>query len=168
MTHLESTGSFYMQRADTVYIKKYISTNIMKKICQSHIQQHNAVNDKLCTDDSKTEQGVAFTVYSENFKRSKIVSNSTSIFTAELYGFLETINYSTNVAKENIRTATDSRSSINTIRKLYPRSKPIVQKIQKTVRIRNKIFTHVCFHAISESMETRVHINWQYKRHLRH
>ena len=81
-----------------------------------------------------------FAVYSEHFSTSK-VSNSTSIFTAKIYGILEAINYSANVAeKKNTLIAIDPKSSIQTIRKLYVRN-PIVQKIRKTIRNNNKIFT---------------------------
>ena len=112
-------------------------------IYQNHIQQHNADTYKLYIDDSKTEEGVAFAVYSENFSTSKRVSNSTSKFTADLYGIPEAINYSANVAEENILIATGSKSSIQAIRKLYPRN-PIFQKIQKAIRNNNKIFT-ICW-----------------------
>ena len=134
------TGRISICNEMTQYIKKEVPTNILRNIYQNHIQQHNANTYKLYTDGSKTEQGVAFAVYSEDFSTSKRVSNSTSIFTAELYGILEAINYSANVAEENILIATDSKSSIQAIRKLYPRN-PIVQKIQKAIRNNNKIFT---------------------------
>ena len=42
------------------------------------------------TDDTKTGQGVAFAVYSENFSASKAVSNFIALFTVELYGVLDT------------------------------------------------------------------------------
>jgi len=57
-------------------------------------------------------------IYSENFSTPKKVSNSTSIFTAELYGILEAINYSANLAEENILIVTDAKSSIQAIQKL--------------------------------------------------
>ena len=74
----------------TQYIKKYVPTKIMKNIYQNHVQQHNTDTYKIYTDGSKTEQGVAFAVYSENFSTSKRMSYNTSIFTAELHGILET------------------------------------------------------------------------------
>ena len=54
----------------TQYIKKDIPTNIMKNIYQNHIQQHKDDTYKLHTDCSKTEQGVAFTVYSDYIKKT--------------------------------------------------------------------------------------------------
>ena len=97
----------------------------MKNTYQNHLQQHNVDTYKLHNDGSKTEQGLAFAVYSENFDTPKRVSNSTSIFTVEVYGTLEAMNYSANVAEENILIATDSKSSTQAMRKLYPRN-PIV------------------------------------------
>ena len=94
----------------TQYIKKHVPTNIMKNIYQNHVKQHNINTYKIFTDGTKTEQGVAFAVYSENFSTSKRISNSTSIFTAELFGILEAINYKSNVAEVNILIATDTKS----------------------------------------------------------
>ena len=88
-------------------------------------------------DGCKTEQIVVFAVHNENFSTSKRVSNYTPIFTAELYGFQEAINYSINAAQENILLATDSKSSIQAIRRRYPINQRI-QKIQKAVRNSNK------------------------------
>ena len=68
----------------TQYVKKYVPTNIMKSIYQNHIQQHNAVAYKLNTDGSKTKQGVAFAINSENVNTSKRASNCTSIFKGDL------------------------------------------------------------------------------------
>ena len=83
--------------------------------------QRNTVGTyKLCTDCSKTEQGIAFAVYSENFSTSNTVSNCTSIFTAELYRFLEVTSYSVNVKEEHILLASDSKSLIKEIRTYYP------------------------------------------------
>ena len=93
----------------------------------NHIHQHNPDTYKLYTNGSKLEQEVAFTVYSEGFSTSEIISNCTSIFTAEHYIILEAIIYSENEAEESVLTATDSKSSIRSIRKLYPKN-PIVKK----------------------------------------
>ena len=76
------------------------------------MQQHNVDTYKLYTNSSKTEQGVDFAVCSANYTTSKIVSNCTSIFTAEIYGILEAFNYSVNVAEETNLLATNSESSI--------------------------------------------------------
>ena len=89
------------------------------------------------------------------------ISNSTSMFTAELYGVLEAVNYSANATKENILRATDSKSSIPAIQKLHPR-KPIVQKIQKVIRNNNKVFTlcwapsHIGIHVNEAARELAV------------
>ena len=128
----------------------------MKNKYQNHIQQHNADIYKLYTHGSKREQGVASALYSEKFSSSKRVSNSTSIFTSELYGFLEAINYSANVAEEIILMATDSTSSIQAKRKLYPRN-PMVQTIQKAIRNNKKKYSPYNGNlATSDSMEMRV------------
>ena len=65
----------------------------------------------MYTNDFKTEQGVSFAAYNENFRASKKVSNCISIFTAEFYGTLKAINYSVNVVEESILLATDSKNS---------------------------------------------------------
>ena len=78
----------------TQYIKQDTPSNIMKNIYQIHIQQHSTDTYKLYSNDSKTEQVVAFAVLSKNVCTSERASNSTSIFTPELYGNLEAINYS--------------------------------------------------------------------------
>ena len=87
----------------TQYIKNTSQHNNCheKPISKSH-EAYNADTYKPLTDGSKAEQGVAFAVYSENFSSSKRVSSCTSVFTAELYGILEAINYSVNVAEGNI------------------------------------------------------------------
>ena len=82
----------------TQYIKIDVPTIIMKNIYQNHIQQHNADTYILYTDRAKIEQGVA----SANFSTTKRVSNCTSIVTAKLFRFLETINYSAHVAEETL------------------------------------------------------------------
>ena len=86
------TGRISICNKMTQYKKKDVLTNIMTKLYQVYIQQHNADTYKLYTDGSKTEQGVAFVVYSEKFSTSKRISNINSIFTAEFYGTLEAIN----------------------------------------------------------------------------
>ena len=45
---------------------------------------------------------------------------------------VEAINFSANVAEENVLLATNSINSLQAIRKLYPNS-PIVQKIEKAI-----------------------------------
>ena len=54
--------------------------------------------------------GISTAVRSENFSASKMVSNSSLLFTKELYGILKAIKYSANVVEENILIATDSKS----------------------------------------------------------
>ena len=114
------------------------------KTYQNHTQQHNADQYNLNTDGSKTEQGVGFPVYSENLCTSQWVSSNTSIFTVELYGIVQAISYSANVAEENvIIAATYYKSSIQAIWKLYPWNQ-IVQQLQIAITNNNKIFT-VCW-----------------------
>ena len=85
----------------------------------------------------KPEKGVAYFVYSENFSTSKIVSNRTSIFTAELYGILEAINCRASVAEANIHITTDSKTSVQAIRKLCLRNQ-VDQKTHKAFRNNDK------------------------------
>ena len=122
------------------YTKKDTPTNFMKNMFLDHVQEHNINSYKIYTDGSKTEQGVAYAIYSENFNTSRRIPDCSSIFTAELYGLLEAINYSNNVTEESIILITDSQSSIQAITNLYPQN-PIVQKIQKAVKNSNKTFT---------------------------
>ena len=81
----------------------------------------------MYTDGSKTEQGVAFAVYSEIFSTSLRVINVTSIFTAELHRNLEANNYRAYVVEENFPIATESKNSIKAILKLCPRN-PVVKE----------------------------------------
>ena len=71
---------------------------------------------------------------SENFSTRKTVSSRATILTSKLYGFLEVMNYSVNVMEVSILSATDYKSSIQTIGQLYP-TNPIVQKTQKAIKI---------------------------------
>ena len=109
------------------YIKKTAQLTSWKNTYLNHIQQHNDDTYKLYTDGFKTEQEVAFAVHCEIFCTSKRLSNSTSIFPVELYGILEVIKYSANIAEENILIGRDSKSSTQTIRKLYQKN-PISEK----------------------------------------
>ena len=87
----------------------------MKNIYHTHIQQHSTGIFKLYAGGSLTEQVISFAVQSKNFSTSERASNSTSIFTSELYGNLEVINYNANETKENITIATESKSLIQEI-----------------------------------------------------
>jgi len=89
---------------------------------------------------SKTEQGVASALFSENFQISKRLPNGTSVLTAESYGVVEAINYGATVPAENILIVTDSRCSIQAIKKLYP-TNSMVQKFQNNLRDSEKSFT---------------------------
>ena len=98
-------------------------------------------------------------LYTSKSVHQKKSIKSTSKFTAELYGILEAISHSANVAKENILIATDSKSSIQVIRKVYSRN-PKVQKIHRAIRKKiTKYSPYFWYLAILESMEMRVQIN---------
>ena len=59
-----------------------------------HQREHEIGSYQIFTDGSKTENGVAFTVYSEHLSISKRIDNCASIFTAELTAILETLKQS--------------------------------------------------------------------------
>ena len=107
----------------------------ISKICpnkkhEKHISNSHADTYKLYANDSKTEHGIASTVYIKKFQYIKKCIKLYLNFTAEIYGILQAMNYHANVAEENISIATDSKSSWQAIRTLYSRNH-LVQKIKK-------------------------------------
>ena len=129
------------------YVKKDIPAQIMKNMFLCHMREHDNSTYKLYTDGSKTEQGVAYGIYSENYQASERLPNDTSIFTAELYGILEAIKYGEDVPEENVLLVTDSRSSIQAVQKLFSTNQ-LVQKIQNIVgsSVKNYTFCWVPSH----------------------
>jgi len=99
---------------------------------------------------------VASAVYNEKFQKSMRLPNDTSIFTPELYGMIEAINYGANIPEQDILILTDSRSSIQAKEKSYP-TNTLVREIQNNIRNSDKNFifcwvpSHIGIHSNEEA-----------------
>merc|ERR1712082_195690 len=121
-------------------IKREVPATTLKNMFLCHLREHETGSYKFFTDGSKTENGVAFAVYSEHFSLARRINNCASIFTAELTAILEALKHSQNINRNCVSIITDSKSSIQAIRKLYPQN-PIIIKIQDIIKNSNKNFT---------------------------
>ena len=123
----------------TTLVKREVPPMTLKLIHQGHIREHSYDSYRIYTDGSKTNQGVAYAIYSTDFSISKKLNECTSIFTAELAAILAAIERSNGIAQNKITIITDSKSSIQAIQVIYT-SNPIVQQIQNSIKRSNKQF----------------------------
>ena len=65
-------------------IKREVPAMILKNMYLCHQREHEMGSYKILTYGSKTENGVAFAVYSEQLSISRRINNCASIFRAEL------------------------------------------------------------------------------------
>ena len=121
-------------------VKREVPPIILKNMFLGHLREHEIDSYQIFTDGSKTENGVAFAVYSEHFSIPQRINNCASIFTAELTAILEALKHSRSINNSSISIITDSKSSIQAIRKLYPQN-PIIIQIQDLIKNSDKNFT---------------------------
>ena len=109
--------------------KNLYPPSVTKALIIQHQSNCHGQSIHLYTDGSKSEQEVGFGIYSEQLSTSHKLPTISSIYTAELYAILETLNI-LNVHSENKFTIfSDSLSSLKGIQQLSS-NRPILSNLQ--------------------------------------
>ena len=122
VNNLTFCAALYDIRKDT------IRSTAFRRIFERHLLSHR---DSSCifTDGSKDDTGVAFAYSHNNHDFAQRIQQTASIFTAELYAILYSINYATTLHIQSLTIITDSRSAISAVVK-YPSSNYLAAQIR--------------------------------------
>ena len=116
--------------------KRDKSDSEIRGLFLEHANEHSG-STLVFTDGSKSEDGVGYGVFSEDFRRRGALPNIASNFTAELYGILTALEHIVTIQNSNSFTIfSDSKSALQSLEIFNP-DNPITLKIQQWVFIHN-------------------------------
>ena len=109
--------------------KSAYSCEQLKTLFIDHADHQHGNSYHIYTDGSCSEEGSGSGIYSDIFSRSVKLANAASSFTSEMSAILEALTHIYNSDYDNITIFTDSRSSIQLVRKITA-NHPILTEIQ--------------------------------------
>lgn len=96
------------------------------------------------TDGSKTSDRVGSAIYTHSFSKSYLLHSTTSVFTAELFAISKAINFTLNQTHHKWIIATDSLSSIESLKSQKP-SHPLIIDILNKIGILYSLRKEIIF-----------------------
>lgn len=122
--------------------KSELEPHQMRALFLNHVRSHDG-SYCIYTDGSKTEDGVGYAYVAGRTIFSKRIESYATIFTAELLALHDSLIHCRNVPNPSITLITDSRSSIQAIKR-YNSNNPIIKEIQCLIKNLNKP-VHLCW-----------------------